>query len=107
MSRIMGSVYIFILLTTLALFLMLFLSIFKSKVARVNTIYEYLNEALLWNYLIRLVFECCIELTFVLIFNGISFTNIFGSRNFLEFLDYAYTLIFSFCIIFCPQKSTI
>ena len=67
MGRIMGSVYIIIMLTTLALILMLCLAPIKSKVNRASSMYNYLRKALLWNYLIRLVFEACIELTFVMI----------------------------------------
>ena len=65
----MGSVYIFILLTTLGLIGMLLLKLFSSKVSWAGKPYKKLKELFLWNYVIRLVFEACIELTFVMILN--------------------------------------
>ena len=98
----MGSVYIFILLTTLGLIGMLLLKLFSAKLSWAGKPYDKLKEIFLWNYIIRLVFEACIELTFVMILNTSPQARIFESSNFLEFMDYMYTILFNILICIGP-----
>ena len=101
-SRIMGSIYMLILLTTVGLIVMLLLLTIKSRLKWALTPFRKLKEILLWNYIIRLIFEVCIELTFVLIFNTTPHKKIIHSKNILEFLDHAYTILFNILICIGP-----
>ena len=68
-GRIMGALYITILLTTVCSVILLILTLFKSKFKAALTVHTKLKKALLWNFIIRLVYETCIELSFVMILN--------------------------------------
>ena len=70
MGSIMGTIYIIMIGTTFALMLLIMMIPLKGKFETANKIHDKLSHALLWNFLIRLVFEACIELTFVMILNG-------------------------------------
>ena len=98
----MGSVYIFIILTTLGLIVMVVLKIFKANLPIAEKPYTKLRKMFLWNYIIRLVFDACIELTLVMILNRMPGSMIFKSHNFLEFMDFAYTILFNILICIGP-----
>ena len=90
------------ILTTLGLFLMIFFLAIKNSFSSTKKIYNMLYKALLWNYIIRLVFEACIELTFVMILNTNLTDRIQESSNLLELMDYVYTMLFNALICLSP-----
>ena len=101
-GRVMGSVYIFMILTTLGLLLMLVFLAIKSSFSCAKRLYDKLYETLLWNHIIRLVFEACIELTFVMILNTDLNSRIHEGSNLLELMDYVYTMLFNILICLGP-----
>merc|ERR1719246_404261 len=59
-SNIMGSIYIFMLATIIGLFLILLFSVFRFG----RRFQKKLENFFLWNWVIRLVMEACLELSF-------------------------------------------
>ena len=102
MGSIMGTIYIMIIVTTIALLVMIMLIPLKSKFETANKMYARLSDFLLWNFLIRLVFEACIELTFVMILNNDAYTRVTDETSLLDKMDYMYTLLFNFGICALP-----
>ena len=64
-SNIMGSIYIFMLATIVGLFSILVFSVFRFG-RRFQT---KLENFFLWNWVIRLFMEACLELSFAVILN--------------------------------------
>ena len=101
-GRVMGSVYIFIICTTIGLIFLLFSWAMRTKLRFAEKSYTKLKSAFVWNYIIRLIYECCLELTFVMILNSNPIERLFNASTFLESMDYIYTIIFNILLFAFP-----
>ena len=102
MGSIMGTIYIIMIATTFAVLLMILMIPLRGKFETANKIHAKLSHALLWNFLIRLIFEACIELTFVMILNDGVLKKVVEEASILDKMDYLYTMLFNFGICALP-----
>jgi hypothetical protein len=65
----MGSIYIFMLLTIIGLILIVLLSVISKSVKIAQKAQSFLINFLCWNWVIRLIIQACLELSFAVILN--------------------------------------
>ena len=88
-SNIMGSIYIFMLATIIGLFLILLFSVFRFG----RRFQKKLENFFLWNWVIRLVMEACLELSFAIILNWPFLPYMTTATTFFQTIDYLITII--------------
>ena len=100
MSNNLGSVFVMILLTTIALLLILVLEIFSKRVPCMEKAGSWLKKKLLWNFILRLIMEGVLELSFCIYFNlryGSCDFKVLGS-----WVNYFYAVFFAAIIVAMP-----
>lgn len=99
MSDTLGSLYIIILLTGLGLLLTLILLPFK-RIACCKKVNGKLKKFLHWNFVIRLIIEGSMDLTFTAYFN-LKYAN-FSVRYYGSFVNYILAIMFGILLISTP-----
>jgi hypothetical protein len=98
MSNNLGSVFVFILATAILLLLSVLLSIFGFWC--LVTLNAYIKKQLCWNFVIRLTFETCLELTFCVYFNLLH-----GDCNYEylgSWMNYYFSILFAILLTATP-----
>jgi len=85
----MGSIYIFMLVTIFGLFMILVLSVFRFG----KRWQRKLRNFFCWNWVIRLVMEACLELSFAVILNWPFIPQVTTATTFMQTLDYILTIV--------------
>jgi len=68
-ANVMGSIYIFMLLTIIGLILIVLLSVISKSVKIAQKAQSFLINFLCWNWVIRLIIQASLELSFAVILN--------------------------------------
>lgn len=102
MAPSMGSVYIFMLGTVFGLILIVILQPIKGCHPRLEKIQNWLKTFFLWNWVIRLILEAALELSFVVILQYDFLSNLKNAGGFFEGVDYLMTYLVIFGLIFLP-----
>jgi len=102
LSRVMGSVYIIMLITIVALALIVVLIPCRSTCQVMLKFHDKLKGYFLWNFVIRLIFEACLELSISVIIN-LHFTHdIKASSTWIEAFDYVLAIFMAVCLVSMP-----
>lgn len=99
MSDTLGSLYVIILLTVVALFLTVILLPFK-RIRCCKKVNGTLKKHLHWNFVIRLIIEGSMDLTFTTYFN-LMYAR-FSVRYYGSFINYIFAILFAILLIASP-----
>jgi len=103
MARMMGSVYLITMITTVCLGLILIMIPLRPLGWCVQSAHDKLKAYFLWNFVIRLVFEACLELTFAVIINlAFVFSGESPIGNWLEAYDRGIAFLMALAVVLLP-----
>jgi len=99
----MGSVYIIMMITIVFLLVILLMIPLRPLGWCVRSVHDRLKAFFLWNFVIRLVFEACLELTFAVIIDlPFAWKGIREVENWLEGFDFALAMVLTVVVVLLP-----
>jgi hypothetical protein len=101
MAYSMGSMYIIMLVNFVQLILYVIILPLR-KYARINKCRKKIKKDIMWNFVIRLIMETALELSFCCFLNFPYFYRIANFEGFFEILDYFMTIVISLMIAIMP-----